>query len=413
MATTAKQISGNDDLATLDPARADRFADETAYPIMERLRREAPIHYCPDSVHGPYWSITHYEDVAAIEARHEEFSSAAEWGGISLIQPERESNTPRIESFIAMDPPGHTARRRTVAPAFTPSEMKRLEGEIQARTAELLDGLPVGETIDWVDRVSIELTTGMLAILFDFPWEDRRKLTEWSDWISSEERLANDPEQRLAKMFEMATYFSKLWEERKNAPPAPDLISMMVHSSSMSEMTPEEFIGNLALLVVGGNDTTRNSMSAAAVAFNRWPEEWERILADPSLIPNAVSEVIRFQSPVAHMRRTAVRDIEYKGHQFKQGDKIVLWYLAANRDEALFPEGERFIADRANARRHLAFGYGIHRCVGARLAELQIQTLFAEMAKREMRVEIVGDVERAHNCFINSIQSIPVEISRS
>lgn len=402
-------------LATIHPARPDRFADGSVHDVMRRLRNEAPVHHTANSEFGSYWSLTRYKDIVEVEALPQLYSSEMERGGISLVDSEfageemAEQN--RMEMFIAMDPPRHTEKRRVVAPAFTPSEMTRLSGSIRERTAKRLDSLPKGEVFDWVKTVSVDLTTDMLAILFDFPWEERHKLPIWSDAITSLDMIKNRQQERQVMMFEMAMKFFALWQERTEAEPAPDLLSMMIHSNALSKMDQVEFIGNMSLLIVGGNDTTRNSMSALVDAINRWPEEWDKVLANPGLAGNAGSEVIRWHSPVAHMRRTVTEDHEFRGHPFKEGDKIGLWYVAANRDEEYFPDGDRFIADRENARRHLSFGYGVHRCVGARLAELQIATLIEEMAARKMRVELVGDIVREPHPFVNQILEAPVRVT--
>lgn len=399
-------------LEALDPSFPPSFADGSAHDVMRRLRAEAPVHYCRESKFGPYWSITAYKDIVEIESLPLIYSSEGARGGVSIVDPPEQRVGQGLEMFIAMDPPRHSAKRRVVAPAFTPTEITRLADNIRERTIATLDALPRGESFNWVSEVSIRLTTDMLAILFDFPWDERHKLTTWSDAITSLDLIDNHPQERMAMMFEMASRFYQLWQERLNAEPAPDLLSMMIHSSALSTMSQEEFIGNMALLIVGGNDTTRNSMSGMIDAFNRWPQEWERIIANPALIPNAVSETIRWVSPVAHMRRTVTEDVVFRGHQFRAGDKIVMWYLSGNRDESLFAEGDRFIADRENARRHLSFGYGVHRCVGARLAELQLQTLMSEMAARNMKVELVGEVVREAHPFVGIIKSVPVQISR-
>ncbi|WP_252260370.1 cytochrome P450 [Erythrobacter aurantius] len=394
---------------TLDPSIPERFADGSAHAMFTRLRHEAPIHWCADGAFGPFWSVSLYDDIVAIEAQPALFSSEAKHGGVSIIDV-NPAEAAYLESFIMMDPPHHAQKRRTIAPAFTPSEMTRLSDSIRARTAACLDALPRGGGFDWTARVSIPLTIDMLAILFDFPWEERDRLRVWSDAITSLDMIAKRPQERAALLFEMAGRFHQLWQERLAAPPAPDLLSMMIHSDSFGEMDAAEFMGNMATLIVGGNDTTRNSMSALADAFTRWPEQWERLRADPSLIANAASEVIRWHSPALHMRRTALEDTEFRGHHIRKGDKIVLWYVSANREERLFPDGELFLVDRPNARRHLSFGYGIHRCVGARLAELQLQILIEEMLRRDLKLVADGAPDRTAHPFLAIINSMPVRI---
>lgn len=409
---TQLQKAPLDELRDIDPSELSRFADSSIHPLMERLRHDAPVHYCEDSPYGPYWSITKHRDIIEIEALPAIYSSDSARGGISIIDAsEALDQQLSMRNFISMDPPEHTARRRTVSPAFNPSEMQRLSDDIRRRTCDVLDSLPQNNDFNWVEQVSVALTRDMLAILFDYPWEERHKLIEWSDVITSFDMIENQPEQRMAMIFEMATAFHKLWDERSKSAPKPDLLSMMIHSDSMGQMDAQEFLGNMALLIVGGNDTTRNSMSAIIAGFNQYPEEWQKILDDETLIPNAASELIRWQSPIAHMRRTVTEDTEFRGHQFRAGDKIILWYVSANRDEAMFEDGERLLVDRGNARRHLSFGYGVHRCVGARLAELQIQILLTEMRARNLMPKLIGEVERAENSFISGITNLPVRIA--
>ncbi|WP_374615250.1 cytochrome P450 [Sphingorhabdus sp.] len=396
-------------LDQIDPSLPERFVDGRANALFERLRNEAPVHYCANGRFGPFWSISQYEDIVEIEALPKIYSSEAKYGGVSIIDVDPAQAT-YLESFIMMDPPNHSQKRRTIAPAFTPSEMARLSNSIRERTATCLDGLPKGENFDWVQSVSINLTIDMLAILFDFPWDERHKLRIWSDAITSLEMMKNRPEERAANLFEMASRFHELWQERSKGEPGPDLLSMMVHATDFGEMGAAEFMGNMATLVVGGNDTTRNSMSGMIEAFNLWPDQWEKLCAQPELIPNAVSEIIRWQCPALHMRRTALENVEFRGHQIRKGDKVVLWYISANRQESVFPDGHRFLVDRPNVRRHLSFGYGIHRCVGARLAELQLQILLEEMVKRKIHVIQTGPVEREPHPFLAIINSVPVKL---
>ena len=396
----------------LDMSRAELYRDDVWQAPFAKLRAEAPVHRVTHSAYGAYWSVSSYKGIVEVESLPELYSSEA--GGITLadFDPSHDVHMPM---FIARDRPVHTSQRRTVAPAFTPSEMTRMADDVRHRTADILDSLEWNTPFDWVDTVAIELTTQMLAILFDFPWEDRRKLTLWSDWAGDIELVRNEETRkiRLGHMFDCGAYFQTLWNAKLDKAPTPDLISMMIHSDAMAHMEHREFIGNLILLIVGGNDTTRNSMSALAYGLDKFPESRAKLEADPTLIPNAVSEILRWQTPLAHMRRTAVQDTELMGQPIKAGDKLALWYLSANRDASVFgDDADAIRVDRPNARRHLAFGHGIHRCVGARLAEMQIAILLEEMARRRMRINVLAEPTRIAACFVHGYRSLPVEISR-
>ncbi len=396
----------------LDVGRSDIWRENRWELLMDRLRAEAPVSYCAQSAYGPYWSIVRYDDIAEVEAHPEIYSSASEYGGITIADALGEAELPH---FIAMDRPRHTAQRRSVTPAFTPTEIERLSSEIRERTSALLDTLPVGTEFDWVQKLSIALTTGMLAIIFDFPWDERANLTLWSDWGADLEAMI-DPvrgQERLGHLNDCAQAFARLWNERAQQPPKNDLISLMVHNEAMSSLSPLEQLANIILLIVGGNDTTRNSMSGAAVAFSQFPGEYQKLLDDPGLAANAVSEIIRWQTPLAHMRRTATEDALLGGQRIHKGDKVILWYAAANREAAKFPRPRDFMVTRDNARRHLAFGFGIHRCVGARLAEMQLKILFEELVSRRLRISVTGPIERVNSSFINGYSRLPVTLTRA
>lgn len=400
-----------------DVSRSDIYFEDRWQPIFREMRAAGDLHKVSDSPFGPHWNVVTHKAIQHIEALPELYSSAEGITILDRLSDEKLAELGRdrfeLPMFIAMDRPKHTGQRRTVAPKFTPSNMGDMEGEIRKRTGELLDTLPRGEVFDWVDTVSIELTTGMLALLFDFPWKDRRLLTFWSDWAGDTEiGLIRDLDiQRQGIIREMGAYFTQLWMERSQKEPTPDLISMMIHSPAMNQMSPEEYMGNLILLIVGGNDTTRNTMSGIIHAFDKFPDQRKLFEEDPSLIPNAVQECIRYQTPLAHMRRTATEDSELFGQTVKAGEKLLLWYVSANRDETVFENPDRLDISRENARRHLAFGYGIHRCVGARLAELQLRVLLEEMHKRRMRVHVAGDVERVRANFVHGFRRLEVEVT--
>ncbi len=416
MATAFADVEAFD---PLDVTRAELFAEDRWQAPFAELRAKAPIYKCENSKFGPYWSISTYKPIQYVEALPKIFSSSWEYGGITIAGDGVEhlkSNQIPMPMFIAMDPPKHTAQRRTVAPAFGPSEILRMRADALTRTGEVLDSLPIGQPFDWVDKVSIELTTQMLAILFDFPWENRRDLTRWSDVLGDVEGGDTDEERgfRLKTAFEMGGAFKQLWERKANDPGQHDLISMMLQSDAMKHMEEGEFMGNLILLIVGGNDTTRNSMSAYAYGLSQFPDQ-RAILEtnhDPELAVNAMHEILRWQTPLSHMRRTAMEDTEIDGHLIRKRDKLALWYVSGNRDESVFPDGDKIIVERENARRHLAFGYGIHRCVGARAAELQLTALISEMQKRRLRVNVLAEPERVPACFVHGYRKMMVELER-
>jgi cytochrome P450 len=401
-------------LEGLNPADPQWFVDDTAGEIFARLRREDPVHrsYSPVPGIGSYWSVTRYRDIMQVETRHQVFSSDWSRGGITLMDfPPGEQ---QLQMFIAMDPPKHDDERKVVSPIAAPSNLEVWQGLIRERTCKVLDGLPRNETFDWVDRVSIELTTLMLATLFDFPLEDRRLLTHWSNIATSNKQVdpqAPEPEVRMAELRKMLGYFTRLWNERVNQPPRPDLVSMLSHGASTRDMNPLEYMGNLVLLIVGGNDTTRNSMSGGLLALHRNPEQFARLRADPSLIATLVPEIIRWQTPLAYMRRTATEDAEVGGKTIRKGDKLALWYLSANRDEEMIEQPDRFIIDRPRARQHLSFGFGIHRCVGSRIAELQLTILWEELLRRFEVIEVVGEPTRVRSAFVHGFSHMPVRLS--
>jgi cytochrome P450 len=399
-------------LEQLDPADPQGFVDDTVGYVFERLRREDPVHRSHSPVPGidTYWSVTRYQDIMHVDSHHEIYSSE---GGITLMDfpPDDEQ---KLKMFIAMDPPKHDEQRKAVSPIVAPANLNNWRDLIRQRTGQVLDSLPRNETFDWVDKVSIELTTYMLATLFDFPLQDRRLLTHWSD-ISTANKLTNpdapEPEVRMAELRKMLEYFTRLWNERVNQPPRSDLISMLAHGAATRNMGPLEYMGNLVLLIVGGNDTTRNSMTGGLLALNEFPEQMAKLRANPALIEGMVSEIIRWQTPLAYMRRTATRDTELGGKQIKEGDKLAMWYLSGNRDAAAIPEPDRFIIDRERPRQHLSFGFGIHRCVGNRLAELQLKILWEEILRRFERIEVVGEPTRVRSAFVRGFSKLPVRIA--
>ena len=391
-------------LAELNVANPYLFAHDAHGPWFRRLRDEAPVHYCAESFFGPYWSVTRYADIMTVDTSHEVFSSEPT---IVIRDPLEDFPLPM---FIAMDRPKHDEQRKVVAPVAGPQNLRNFEPIIRERTADVLDHLPLGERFDWVENVSIELTTRMLATLFDFPFEQRARLTYWSDVSTAIPGmgLIDSDEQRKEIMLECLAFFTGLWNERVKRPPSNDLVSMLAHGEATRNMGPVEYLGNLVLLIVGGNDTTRNTMSASVLNMSRHPGQFSRMVADQALIPGMVAETIRWQTPLAHMRRTAKVDTVLNGQQIRAGDKVVMWYISGNRDERAFERPDEFIIDRPDARKHLAFGFGIHRCMGNRLAELQLKILWEEILRRFGRIEVVGEPERSVSSFVHGYTALPV-----
>jgi cytochrome P450 len=389
-----------------DPANPFLFEAGVELPWFERLRKEDPVHYTNDSNFGPYWSVTRYEDIMAVDLAHDVFSSEPI---ITIGEPLEDFDLPM---FIAMDRPKHDDQRRVVAPVVGPANLGNFEKLIRERTQSVLDDLPVGVEFDWVEQVSVELTTRMLATLFGFPYEDRARLKRWSDVATATPGggIIDSEEQRREELLECVGVFLELWNQRVNQPPQFDFISMLAHGESTKNMDMMEYLGNLILLIVGGNDTTRNTMSASALAMHLHPDQFADVKADQKLIENMVSETIRWQTPLAHMRRRAKIDTVLGGKAIKEGDKVVMWYLSGNRDESVFPNANEFNLHRDNLRRHLAFGFGIHRCMGNRLAEMQLKILWEEILARFDRIEVVGEVQRGASVFVRGITQLPVKI---
>ncbi|MGC1304969.1 MAG: cytochrome P450 [Caulobacteraceae bacterium] len=392
----------------INPATPALFSAGAELSYFARLRRDAPIHYQPEHEFGPYWSVTRYQDIMAVDTDHETFSSEP---AITIAEPEDDF---RLPMFIAMDPPKHDVQRKTVSPVVSGPNLHALEPLIRERAGQILDSLPVGEPFDWVDKVSIELTAMTLATLFDIPQEDRRKLTRWSDVATAndESGIVESRAARKIELFECVEYFMKVWQERASAEPRTDLISLLAHGPATRNMDRMEYLGNLILLIVGGNDTTRNTITGSVLALNQNPEQYDRLKADHALIPGMVSETLRWQTPLAHMRRLATRDVELGGQTIRKGEKVIMWYVSGNRDERMIERPDDYWIERPRVRQHLAFGFGIHRCVGNRLAELQLAIIWEEILRRFSHVEVLGEPKRVHSSFVRGYETLPVKLHR-
>ncbi|MBT5202585.1 MAG: cytochrome P450 [Gammaproteobacteria bacterium] len=399
------------ELDDLDPSHPSLFVNDTIWPHFERLRNEDPVHFHENSMMGPYWSVSKYHDIMYVDSHHELFSSQQQKGGIALGGVARDEQY-ALPMFIQEDPPKHDAQRKVVTPLFIPRQLTDLEPLIRSRAGEILDNLPGNEEFNWVRKVSVELTAQMLATLFDVPQEDRLKLIEWSDTIQNlaDPEFFDSVDEGFQTLFECLAYFQALYEQRKKEPPKFDLISMLAHDESTNNMEPMELLGNVMLLIVGGNDTTRNSISGGVLALNQNPDEYQKLIQNPALVSSMVPEIIRWQTPVAHMARTATQDVELGGKLIKKDDRVCMWYISGNRDEDMITQANEFIIDRSNPRQHTAFGYGVHRCVGNRLAEMQLKVIWEEILKRFGKVEVTSEPTLLASNFIHGIRDLPVTL---
>ena len=358
----------------LNPAQPALFQADAMWPIFERLRAEDPVHYTAEHEFGPYWSVTKYNDIMAIDTDHQRFSSDYMKGGINIAGGQ--ANMDPLPMFIAMDPPKHDAQRKVVTPAVSPMNLAIMEPLIRERAAGILDSLPIGEEFDWVDLVSKELTGMTLATLFDMPQEDRRQLVYWSDVVTAApgKGLIDTIEQKMAIFVEYHAYFTELWNKKVNAPPTGDLISMLAHNPVTRNMTPREYFGNVVLLTVGGNDTTRNTISGSILALNQNPDQYAKLI--------------------------------------KKGDKVIMWYVSGNRDDEVIENPNAYTIDRERPRQHISFGFGIHRCVGNRLAELQLRVIWEEILRRFPEIVVVGEPKRVYSSFVKGYEHMTVVIPR-
>ena len=399
-------------LEDFDPSDPRIYYEDAWQPWFERHRREAPVHRVKDSPYGPYWSVAKYKDIVQVEVNHKIFSSSDEVGGITIYDaPKGMERT----SFIRMDPPEHDAQRREVSSTVNPVTLAKMEDLIRTRTNMVLDKLPRNETFNWVEHVSIELTSMMLATLFDYPIADKARLIQWSDMFIADLKAPDAPvkteEERYAKQMEFTEHMNVFWEERAKKPKSFDVLSILAHGETTKNMTMREKMGVLILFLVGGNDTTRNSMTGGLWALAQFPDQLRKLRANPDLVTGMIPEIVRWQTPVIHMRRTAMADFELRGQQIKAGDKVVIWYISGNRDEEQIENPNQFVIDRVRPREHMSFGFGIHRCLGNRLAEMQLKILWEEVLRRDMRIEVLDKPVYAYSNFLHAIRSLPVRIA--
>jgi len=375
-----------------------------------RLRAEAPVswHEHPDI--GGFWAITRYRDLFAISLDQKTFSSHRRG---AIMRPWNEEEYQAQQNMlINLDPPEHTKYRKLVSLGFSGRMIRRLEEHVRDITTSILDQVAGAGECDFVDAISAELPLRVIVELAGVPVEDRRRVLQWSNQMIA----YDDPEYQTDPMVphiaaaELFMYANELAADRL-ANPRDDLASdLMQGEVDGNRLSLQEFNAFFMLLLVAGNETTRNLISGGLLALIEHPEERARLQADPSLLPTAVEEMLRWVTPVNLFQRTATRDVEVGGQQIREGDKLVLFYASANRDEDAFPDAGRFDIGRT-PNDHLAFGIGPHFCLGANLARLEIRVMFEELLRRMPDIEVAGPVERLRSNFINGIKRMPIRFT--
>jgi linalool 8-monooxygenase len=394
----------------------DLYRDRAPHDVFAALRREAPVYWNPEADGAGFWALSRYADIVAVSRQPELFSSASENGGHRIFNENEVGLTGAGESaigipFISRDPPSHTQYRKFIMPALAPGRLAGIEQRIAERCAALIDKVPLGETVDIVPLLSAPLPLLTLAELLDLPADLWGKLYEWTNAFVGEDDpdFRQSPEAMGTTLAEFFAFAQELFDARR-ARPGQDIATLLANAEIAGAPVPfKEFVGNLILVLVGGNETTRNSLSHSMAAFAAHPEQWDRVRADPDLLATAVREMVRHASPVMHMRRTAMADTVIGGQRIAKGDKIVLWYISGNRDEAVFADPDRFDIGRGNVQ-HVGFGTGQHVCVGSRLAEMQLRVAFRALASRVKRFEQVGQPRRFRSNFINGLKNLDLRL---
>lgn len=394
-------------LADVDLTDLDTFVRGVPHDQFDVLRAEAPVYFHPEAEGAGFWCITRADDLAQVS--HDWQHHSSEWGITLHETPEEQLEQQRM-MMLMMDPPKHTKQRLILNKGFTPRMIGRLHDQVREIAREIVDNVAARGECDFVVDVAAELPLRVIAEMMGVPQEDRHKVFEWSNRLigSEDPEFAVSPEDAMEAATEMFVYANELAAE-KRANPGDDIISVLLNAEVEGErLTDIEFDLFFQLLAVAGNETTRNLISHGMLALLENPDERAKLLADPALLPSAVDEMLRYASPVMYMRRTARTDTEVRGQVIKAGDKVALWYIAANRDPEVFSDPHRFDISRA-VNEHEAFGGGgPHFCLGTHLAKLEITVMFEELLARVPDMELAGDVARLRSNFINGLKHMPV-----
>jgi cholest-4-en-3-one 26-monooxygenase len=392
----------------VDLSDPDTFVDGIPYAAFQKLRTEAPLYWQPEYDGGRgFWCVTRYDDLMAVSKDPLTFSSAR--GGTNIFEVPEEDLTMLRLLMLNMDPPKHNKFRRLVSTGFTSRMVTQLEPHVREICVDLIDDVMQRETFDFVTEIAAELPLLVIAELLGVPAEDRHKVFEWSNSLVG----FDDPEYKTSMetgkiaSAQMWAYANQLAETRKEHP-LGDLVSVHMQAEVDGDrLTEMEFDSFFLLLAVAGNETTRNLISGGMRVLMEHPEERARLVADPALLETGIEELLRWVSPLIHFRRTATRDVDLHGKTIREGDKVVIFYPSANRDERKFVNPETFDV-RRTPNDHLAFGIGEHFCLGANLARLEIRLIFEEMMRRLPDLEFAGPVRRLRSNFINGIKAMPV-----
>lgn len=393
----------------LDPSDENIFLKNHHENYFARIRKEDPVHYCKQSEYGPYWSITKYADIVEIENNPLLFSAR---GGFTIVDIPSDT---QFRSFLSMDPPEHRERRQAITPMVSLSNLSRIEKNIFDLVNDTLDSLPINEPFDWVEKVSIEISIKVLALMMGVPVEDSSLLVRWSNIASTVPKSGTDIETLDQLYFQLRDcygYFINLLNRHSSSSIENNFISMLAHQAKQEKMHPEELFLTILALILAGNDTTRHSITASSLLLHQFPEQKKLLYADPTLLKSAVSEIIRFQTPVAHFRRTATNDTLFKGKEIKKNDKIILWFISANRDEDEIELPNEFIINRKNPDHHLSFGSGIHKCIGRNIAIMELKILWNEIIRRKWHIEQVSDPKRIKSNIVHGFSSLGVTIRK-
>jgi linalool 8-monooxygenase len=411
MAMSAPDTGFHPDLK--DP---DLYVAHAPHEVFARLRRNAPVYWNPEADGAGFWALTRHADIVEASRKPELFSSAHENGGHRIFNENEVGLTNAGDSgigipFISRDPPSHGQYRKFVMPALTPNRLEGIEARISARCARLLDATPLDETVDIVPLLAAPLPLLTLAELLDVPADIWPKFYDWTNAFVGEDDpdFRRSPEAMATTLGEFFAFTQELFEARR-ARPGDDIASLLANAVIDGGPIPfGEFVANLILTLVGGNETTRNSISHTLSALAAHPEQWDWVRADPERLKTAVREMVRYASPVMHMRRTAMADTQIGGQPIAAGDKVVFWYISGNRDETVFEDPDRFDLSRESVP-HIGFGTGQHVCVGWRLAELQLRVVFRHMAERVKRIEQIGQPRRFRSNFINGLKNLDLRL---